>query len=240
MAGQTGQTIAEADHDAPAGLPRRHATRLRHYWRSQGWACHDNIDIDLLRWGLIVESGSVAGARCFVLTDHGQAALGQVVTRNRQSRDRHAEATQATAQYLADAGRLVFTELAVHTEVEGRWRPCKPDVFSLVRGLRADHLAPQVHEIKVSRADLLGELKNQKIERYRELAAAIYFVIADGIAEPDEIPADYGVAIWHADGRLRLARRAPIGDYQLETRHWMALARARPFCAEPLSPQLSF
>jgi len=224
---------------APTPLARRHAARLRHYWRSCGWACHDNIDIDLMRWGLVVETTDLASAACFTLTDAGRVALGESVTRNRRSRDRHADAVVATAEHLADAGRLVFTELSVRTELEGRWRSCKPDVFSLVRGLRADHLAPQVHEIKVSRADLLGELKSAKIERYRELAASIYLVIADGIAAPDEIPADYGVAIWQADGRYRIVRRAPIGDYHLETRHWMALARAHPFTAETGSPQLA-
>ena len=43
------------DETMPRMLPRRHASRLRHYWRTRGWACHDNIDLDLLRWGLIDE-----------------------------------------------------------------------------------------------------------------------------------------------------------------------------------------
>lgn len=237
-------TSANADSSAPDPLPRRHATRLRHYWRSRGWACHDNLDIDLMRWGLIVETVAQDTARDaasrFLLTDAGRGeALVKSVTHNRRSCSRHAEAVEATTHHLADTGRLVFTELPIRTEHEGRWRTCKPDVFSLVRGLRADHLAPQVHELKVSRADLLGELRSAKIERYRELAASIYFVIAEGIAEPEEIPADYGVALWQADGAYRLARRAPIDDYRIETRHWMALARAQPFSAEADSPQLS-
>ncbi|KEZ79007.1 hypothetical protein [Salinisphaera hydrothermalis] len=231
---------APAVNDAPpAPLPRAHATRLRHYWRSQGWACHDNIDIDLLRWGLVIERGDDDAASCLALTDAGRGALGDGLKRNRAARDAHSRATEAVAARLAAAGRLVFTELSVRTEHEGRWRSCKPDVFSLVRGLRADHLAPQVHEIKVKRADLLGELRGGKIERYRELAAAIYLVIADGIADPDEIPADYGVGLVSAEAGFRIARTAPIGDYALETRHWMALAKATPFTHEPMNPQLS-
>lgn len=225
---------------APSPLPRAHATRLRHYWRSQGWACHDNIDIDLLRWGLVYEERGTAIASRLVLADAGRAALGDGLRRNRRARDAHSEATAAVASHLALSGRLVFTELSVRTEHEGRWRACKPDVFSLVRGLRADHLAPQVHEIKVRRADLLGELRTAKIERYRELAASIYLVIADGIATPEEIPADYGVALYSSAAGFRIVRPAPIGDYVLETRHWMALAQATPFTDEPQTAQLSF
>lgn len=224
----------------PSPLARGHAARLRHYWQSLGWACHDNIDIDLLRWGLVVEQSAGDTASRFVLTDAGRAALGDGLRHNRRARDAHAAATAAVAEHLAATGRLVFTELSVRTEHEGRWRPCKPDVFSLVRGLRADHLAPQVHEIKVRRADLLGELRGAKIERYRELAASIYLVIADGIAEPAEIPHDYGVALYSPAAGYRIARAAPIGDYALETRHWMALARATPFTSEPMTVQLSF
>ena len=232
--------MSAAVEPAPSPLPRRHATRLRHYWRSQGWAHHDNIDIDLLRWGLIVEHVGQAATSVFELTAAGRDALAAGLVRNRAARQAHAEAVAATAQYLADARRLVFTELSVRTVLEDKWRTCKPDVFSLVRGLRADHLAPQVHEIKVSRADLLGELRSAKIERYRELAASIYFVLADGIATADEIPEDYGVAFHDARHGFRIARQAPIGDYQLETRHWMALAKARPFAGEHESGQLAF
>ena len=167
-------------------------------------------------------------------------ALGDGLSRNRRARDQHSQVTQAVAEHLAASGRLVFTELSVRTEHEGRWRPCKPDVFSIVRGLRADHLAPQVHEIKVGRGDLLGELRGAKIERYRELAASIYLVLAEGIAEPDEIPSDYGVALYSESAGFRIARAAPIGDCTLETRHWMALAKATPFRAEPEITQLSF
>ncbi|WP_423824104.1 hypothetical protein V5738_09060 [Salinisphaera sp. SPP-AMP-43] len=230
--------MSERD-EPPVPLSRRHATRLRHYWRSFGWACHDNIDIDLLRWGLVVEQPGDA-ASVFRLSDAGRTALGAGLSRNRRARDLHSQVTQAVAAHLAESGRLVFTELSVRTEHEGRWRSCKPDVFSIVRGLRADHLAPQVHEIKVGRGDLLGELRGAKIERYRELAASIYLVLAEGIADPDEIPSDYGVALYSETAGFRIARTAPIGDYSLETRHWMALAKATPFRAESETTQLSF
>lgn len=229
--------------DRSAALSRRHATRLRHYWRSHGWACHDNIDLDLLRWGLIEEVADAALASHFLVTACGRNALGEAVVRNRRARSRHAEIAEGVARHLASLGRLVFTELSIHTAddaLEGRWSLCKPDVFSLTRSLRPDHLAPQVHEIKVRRSDLLGELRSEKTRRYRELAGEVFFVLAEGIAEPEEIPADYGVVVWRAAGGYTLARGAPRHDYTIETRHWMAMARARPFIAEDDSLQLSF
>ncbi|WP_353219936.1 hypothetical protein [Salinisphaera sp. S4-8] len=231
-------------HDRPGVLARRHATRLRHYWRSHGWACHDNIDLDLLRWGLIEEAAYSTQASCFLVTDAGRAALGDTVVRNRRARSHHAQVVDGVARHLAGLGRLVFTELSVHTAETDtdstRWAPCKPDVFSLTRSLRPDHLAPQVHEIKVHRSDLLGELRSAKIARYRELAAEVYFVIAEGIATAAEIPCEYGVVVWREAGGFTLERAAHRHDYRLETRHWMAMARARPFIADDDTVQLSF
>lgn len=98
-----------------AALPRRHATRLRHYWRSRGWAHHDNIDLDLLAWGLVEEVVAADSASRYLVTAAGRAALGRAVGRNRRARDRHAAITAGVARHLAASGRLVFTELAVHT-----------------------------------------------------------------------------------------------------------------------------
>jgi hypothetical protein len=39
-----------------------------------------------------------------------------------------------------------------------RWKMCNPDVFSIRNSSRQDYLEPIVHEIKVTRADLLGDL----------------------------------------------------------------------------------
>lgn len=215
-----------------ARLPRQHAARLRHYWRSRGWACHDNIDLDLLRWALIEEIVGPDVASRFVLTDAGRRALGEARVDNRRAHGRHAEMTDGVAHHLTSRGRLVFTELAIHTDQEDGWAPCKPDVFSLTRSLRPDHLMPQVHEVKVQRSDLLGELRSNKTARYHELAAQLFFVIREGIAEPDEIPADYGVVVWRKQAGYTVARPAPLRACELQTRHWIALAKARPFVAD--------
>ncbi|ROO26255.1 hypothetical protein SAOR_11185 [Salinisphaera orenii MK-B5] len=221
-----------------AGLPRRHAIRLRHYWRSLGWAHHDSIDIDLLARGLIREIADPRAASRFLLTEAGRAALAENMTRHRGARARHAEVVAGVARHLATTGRVVFTELAMRTAREGRWRVCRPDVFSVTRGLRADHLAPRVHEIKVRRADLLSELRADKTARYRELADECYLVLAEGIAEPEEIPTDYGVVVWRAEQGYTLARAAPRTPCRLATRHWMAMAQATPVICDDASPQM--
>lgn len=219
-------------------LPRRHAIRLRHYWRSLGWAHHDSIDIDLLARGLIREIADPQVASRFLLTEAGHAALAESVARHRGAHARHAEIVAGVARHLAATGRLVFTELAMRTVREGRWRVCRPDVFSVTRGLRADHLAPRVHEIKVRRADLLSELRADKTARYQELAGECYFVLIEGIAEPEEIPADYGVVVWRAEQGYTLARSAPRTPCRLATRHWMAMAQATPVMRDDASPQM--
>lgn len=217
-------------------LSRRHAARLRFYWATKGWAHHDTIDIDLLQQRLIQDISDAAAATQFVLTDAGRAALGTGLSTNRNQRRPHARIVEGVARHLHEAGRLVFTELAVRTEDDRGWRVCKPDVFSLVRGLREDHLAAQVHEVKVSRADLVNELRSGKTLRYRELAGQVFFVLRAGIARVDEIPPDYGVVVWEPSQGYTLARAAPARDYTLQTRHWMAMAKAVPFVPDATEP----
>jgi hypothetical protein len=91
-----------------------------------------------------------------------------------------------------------------------------------------------VHEIKVSRADLLGDLKRpQKRQAYLDVGGQCWYVLGcDGrgkpIASADEIPAECGVMLCQ-DQRLSVLRAAP----KRAVRHlpfgvWMALAKATP------------
>ena len=90
--------------------------------------------------------------------------------------------------------------------------------------------------IKVSRADLLGELRRPaKSAAYRALCGQCWFVIKAGIAQPEEIPPDYGVLIGH-DSHLELARPAPKRAHKPDFATWMALARATPL-PTPEDPQ---
>ena len=129
----------------------------------------------------------------------------------------------------------------------GQWVMARPDVFSVRHTTVEAYLAPVVHEIKVSRADLLGDLRiPAKREAYLGLAQQVYYVLAPGIATPDEVPTSCGVMaeLPAADGGgLVLLRAAPARPFaQLPFAMWMALARAtplaRPTAAEDEPTQL--
>jgi hypothetical protein len=108
-----------------------------------------------------------------------------------------------------------------------RWVMAMPDVYSIRHTTREDCTEPIVHEIKVRRADLLADLRRPaKGAAYAALASQCWYVLAEGIADPDEVPACYGVMIAR-DGGLDVARAAPRRAMTLPFAVWMALARAR-------------
>ena len=109
-----------------------------------------------------------------------------------------------------------------------------PDVFSIRNTTVAGYLQPVVHEIKVSRADLLGDLKfKDKRDSYLNVGGQCWYVLGCDskgrpIAKPEEIPDECGVMM--LDGqRLEVIRNAPkraIADLPFSM--WMALAKAIP------------
>ena len=98
---------------------------------------------------------------------------------------------------------------------KARWLVACPDVFSLRHTSVEAYLQPTVHEIKVSRADLLGDLKRpDKRAAYLQMGGACWYVLgrdAKGraIASPEEVPPECGVMQWEADDRLAVLRPAP-------------------------------
>lgn len=117
---------------------------------------------------------------------------------------------------------------------EHAWCMACPDVFSIRRSSVESYLEPVVHEIKVSRADLLGDLKKPaKRAAYLEMASACWYVLghdAKGrpIAKPEEVPPECGV-MYARDGELSIAREAPRRAIQRLPFHvWMTLAQTEP------------
>ncbi len=118
-----------------------------------------------------------------------------------------------------------------------RWHIACPDVFSVRHTSVEAYLDPVVHEIKVSRADLLADLKRpHKRAAYLAMGGACWYVLgrdARGrpIGSADEVPPECGVMVAEGDGWLierpaprRALERLPFGT-------WMALARATPLVA---------
>lgn len=117
---------------------------------------------------------------------------------------------------------------------EHGWCMACPDVFSVRHTTVEAYLEPVVHEIKVSRADLLGDLrKPAKRAAYLGLASACWYVLGQDakgrpIAVPDEVPPECGVMQLEGE-RLVVAREAPRRAVERLPFHvWMALARSGP------------
>jgi hypothetical protein len=121
---------------------------------------------------------------------------------------------------------------------EHAWCMACPDVFSIRRSSVEAYLEPVVHEIKVSRADLLGDLKKPaKRAAYLEMASACWYVLGHDargrpIAQPEEVPPECGV-MYARDGELSIAREAPRrGIQRLPFHVWMTLAQTGPAVRE--------
>jgi hypothetical protein len=141
-------------------------------------------------------------------------------------------------------GRIVWTGLSLRAQLpseaesSARWKMCMPDVFSIRNITVVGYLDPVVHEIKVSRADLLGVLKSQdKRDSYLNVDGQCWYVLGCDrkgrlIAKPEDIPDECGVMVM-TGARLEVIRNAPrraIPDLPFSM--WMALAKARPASAD--------
>ncbi len=114
------------------------------------------------------------------------------------------------------------------------WSMAMPDVFSIRRSSVEAYLEPVVHEIKVSRADLLCDLrKPAKRAAYLAMAGTVWYVLGEDskgrpIAKPEEVPLECGV-LQMERGSLVVARNAPRRAVERLPFHvWMALAQAGP------------
>lgn len=222
------------------GLKRIHAQRLREVYRSAGWPYQDIVEVDLLAAGLLERISSGTGHELIRVTDAGIAHLAGAAEGNRQARSAHEALVDKVAESMMRDGRLVWTGLNLRARLTGEsnedthWKMCQPDVFSIRNSSRQEYLEPVVHEIKVSRADLLGDLKRaEKRQSYLDVGGQCWYVLGNGpkgkpIAEPDEIPNECGVMIMQ-DNRLEVARLAPRRVAKnLPFSIWMSLAKATP------------
>lgn len=226
-------------HAAPLG--RAHTRRLREVYRSAGWPCQDMLEIELLAAGLLQRVAGSTGFETLRLTDAGVACLADSLASNRFSLSKHEVLVGVVAGEMVRAGRIAWRGLALRARldatVEGgpaRWCMTKPDVFSIRNTSVAAYVDPIVHEIKVHRSDLLGDLRRpEKRAAYLNLGGECWYVLgADAkgrpIASPDELPAECGVMLME-NQRLVVARAAPRRERKdLPFGVWLALAKATP------------
>lgn len=126
------------------------------------------------------------------------------------------------------------------------WVMACPDVYSIRRSTVEAYLEPVVHEIKVSRADLLGDLKKPaKRAAYLDMASACWYVLGNDargrpVGGPQDVPPECGVLLVEG-GQLVVAREAPRRAVQrLPLQVWMALAQAGPVRGEGEPEQRGF
>jgi len=209
-------------------MPPLHCRRLRDIYRSAGWPCQDAVEIELLAAGLVERLRGPHGHETLRVTDAGIALLAQTLQRNRARRDAHEELVRRIAGEMTRAGRIAWQGLTLRARVGDGWAMAMPDVFSIRHTSVEAYLEPIVHEIKVRRADLLSDLRHEaKRAAYLQLSRECWYVIREGIADADEIPAECGVLVAGAAGLL-VARAAPRRPMQMPFQLWMALARATP------------
>jgi hypothetical protein len=175
-----------------------HRRRLREVWRSAGWPCQDVVEAELLAAGLLERQHDPQGRMSLRVSDRGMQTLAQTAERNRAARSEHDRLVAQVAATLARDGRIAWCGLSLRARISdgetGRWQMALPDVFSVRHTSVAAYLQPVVHEIKVRRADLLADLrKPAKRAAYLQMAGAVYYVLAEGIAGADDIPPECGV-----------------------------------------------
>lgn len=220
-------------------LSKPHTRRLREIWRSAGWPCQDTLEIELLAAGLLHRVQAPSGHESLRVTDAGVQLLAATLAANRAAFSAHEMLVEQVAREMGRAGRLAWRGLALRAQVPTggepslRWCIAKPDVFSIRNTSVASYVEPVVHEVKVRRADLLGDLRNEsKRAAYLDLGECWYVLACDArgrcIADPQEVPAECGVLLAE-HGRLVLARAAPRHQRSaLPFAVWMALAKASP------------
>ena len=215
-----------------APLTPVHRRRLRQVWRSAGWPCHDLIEIDLLAAGLLERVQQTSGHETLRVTDAGVQVLAETRLRNQNARSAHEALVERVATEMGRAGRVVWRGLSLRARVPtpegGAWQVAMPDVFSIRHTTVEDYVEPIVHEIKVSRSDLLTDLRREtKRAAYLSLSSECWYVVREGIASADDVPPEVGLMV-ATDAGLDVLRPAPRRAQRLPFPVWMALARATP------------
>lgn len=223
-------------------LGRMHARRLREVYRSAGWPCCDAVEIDLLAAGLLERARSAHGHENLRVTDAGIAYIARSLVVNRNALSAHEALVEQVAREMTRNGRIAWRGLGLRARLapkeaggKPRWCIARPDVFSIRNTSVEAYAHPVVHEVKVSRADLLGDLKKpDKRAAYLDLGGECWYVLGNDargrcIAAPEEIPEGCGVLVLQDRHRLTVARAAlhrPVERIPFGV--WMALAKAQP------------
>lgn len=231
--------LQRAAPEVPFG--KLHARRLREIYRSAGWPCCDGIEVELLAGGYLERVRTPHGHETLRVTDAGIARIATTLTLNRAALSPHEALVERVAREMTRGGRIAWRGLGLRARLapleeggKARWCIARPDVFSIRNTSVEAYAHPIVHEVKVSRADLLGDLrKPDKRAAYLDLGGECWYVLGNDakgrcIATPEEVPAECGVMVLEGD-RLVVARAAVHRAFErIPFAVWLALAKAQP------------
>lgn len=138
--------------------------------------------------------------------------IAATTQRHRPARSTHEDLGSRVALEVHRAGRIVWQGLSLRAPPVGEtqtWPIVMPNVHSIRHTTVEDYVEPIAHEIKVGRTDLRSNLPNEtKRDSSRALSNQCWYAIKASIAEPEEIPAAYGVML-APDASFVVARPAP-------------------------------
>lgn len=219
-----------------AAFSRQHASRLKWYFNhaSRGAATQaDNIDLDLSIAGLISRVTSHYNYVYYAITPKGEAMVALLRENNRAKRAPHHDLGKHLAQWLAAQGRMTWEDCCFDVEISSGMVRTRPDVFSTATTMNMDKWDPQVHEIKVSRADFLGDIKKpEKREAYFKVGQRVFYATPFGLIQKEEVPPECGWVEQSKDGHQWIVRKkAPKNKAwaMWEPRLWMNLViRSHP------------
>ena len=200
----------------PPPLPPLHRRRLHAIWRSAG---------------LVTRCFDAAGRETLRVTDAAISLLAAARRRQQAAFAAHEALVAQVARALQRAGRIVWRGLALRAPLDRpdggtAWALAMPDVYSIRHTSVEDATEAAAHEIKVSRADLLADLRRRdKARAYLALSSQCWYVLRRGIAQAHEVPEPFGV-MFADGGELEVVRPAPRRALRLPFATWMALARA--------------
>ena len=201
-------------------------------YRSAGWLFLDTVEAELIAAGLLERFTEVTGHETVRVTATGIAHLAQSIRRNRQNHLAHEMLVDRIGQEMLRDGRVVWIGLGLRAGLASqvgepvRWRMCRPDVFFIRNTSVASYLDPIVHEIKVSRADLLGDLKSKdKQDSYLDVGGQCWYVLGcdskgRSIGQAEDVPPECGVLIAEPD-RLLVAKNAATTLSNSNNALWM-------------------
>lgn len=122
--------------------------------------------------------------------------------------------------------RVTWENLAFSDWSETASLHCRPDVFSIFPTLTVEKCRPWTHEVKISRADFLSDIRSGKWKQYEAFSCRVLFAAPKGIIDPAELD---GPGLWEFDdAKWMMVKTAKFcKGWSLPPRHLMKLILGR-------------